>query len=83
MYAKGTTVAIDEPVTGRSVIHEAKPWYQSKTFWFNVVTFVLGVLALTEFVSVLPKTAAPYIALANAVGNLILRLWFTDTPVTS
>ena len=58
-------------------------WYQSKTVWFNLVVFVIGVLALPEFVRVLPATWLPYDVLGGAVGNLILRIWFSSTPITA
>lgn len=57
-------------------------WYKSKTLWFNIITFALAVLALTEFNSIVPAAWTPYILLGNAVGNLILRTFFTVGPIT-
>ncbi|CAN5815449.1 hypothetical protein BH20PSE1_BH20PSE1_01200 [soil metagenome] len=54
------------------MLNEAKPAIQSKTVWFNVVS---GVLALA---SVIPP---PFGMIVSAVGNIVLRVWFTDTPV--
>lgn len=53
----------------------------SKTVWFNTVVFLIGVLALPEFVHVLPASWLPYDVLGGAVGNLILRIYFTSQPI--
>jgi len=58
-----------------------KKWYASKTLWFNVITFVLGVLAMTEFNDIAPTNWAKYLLLITAIGNLILRMFFTTTPI--
>ena len=58
-------------------------WYQSKTVWFNIVVFIGLVLALPQFISVIPPIGLPWISLLAAVGNLILRVWFTTQPVSS
>lgn len=52
---------------------EPKSKWLSKTLWLNIVSLVLAILALPEFVSVLPVSALPYIALLNALGNMALR----------
>lgn len=56
-------------------------WYASKTLWFNAITFILAIFALTEFKNLIPPSWTPYILLANAVGNLILRTFFTVGPI--
>jgi len=63
-----------------------KPWYDSKTLWFNVVmTIVLAapvIAAATEALS--PERAVLIDAIAGLVtglGNIFLRVWFTDTPI--
>ena len=61
---------------------QTKKWYQSKTVWFNVVVFLVGFLALPEFVKVIPATWLPYDILGGALGNLILRIFFTTTAVS-
>ena len=61
----------------------AKPFYSSKTFWWNVITFTLGLVSLTQFQDIIPKSWTPYILLVNAVGNMILRLFFTNGPTTT
>ena len=57
-------------------------WYQSKTVWFNVVVLVVAVLALPEFLKVLPQTWLPFDLLGGSIGNLILRIYFTTTPIS-
>ncbi len=54
----------------------------SKTVWFNGILFVIGLLALPELVHVLPASVLPYDILGGAVGNLILRIFFTSQPLT-
>lgn len=60
---------------------DTKLWYQSKTNWFNLISLVLAVLALPQFISILPVNALPVIAFINALGNLILRNYFTTTAI--
>jgi hypothetical protein len=57
-----------------------KKFYESKTLWFNVITVLLAVLALPELVSLIPEDSMPYIALANGIGNMILR-FLTTQPI--
>lgn len=49
-----------------------KPWWQSKTLWFNALTTAVGLA------SVVPDPIA--IAVAG-VGNVVLRAWFTEAPI--
>lgn len=54
---------------------EPKPWYQSKTIWLNAVTFAAGMLAVIQVTpNLLPDSATPWIVLALAGCNLLLRL---------
>jgi hypothetical protein len=52
---------------------DTKAWYASKTVWFNVIATVLDILSLTQFGDVIPHAWAPYIALAQGAGNIVLR----------
>lgn len=59
---------------------ESKKWYQSKTFWFNLITGVLAIAG--ELSQIFPVSQHPklYISVI-AVGNMILRLFFTEKPI--
>lgn len=50
----------------------AKPWYQSKTIWFNVAFFAIGALALLAQLDDF-AAYAKYFVLAQALINLALR----------
>jgi hypothetical protein len=50
--------------------------------WLNAIAFVLMVLALPQFNSIVPENFAPIIALVTAVLNGVLRLFFTSQPLT-
>lgn len=61
-------------------MQDGKPVYQSKTFWFNVVAFV--VTAVLKFVNTdgLPAEVAAWSPVIITVGNLVLR-FVTSQPV--
>lgn len=54
----------------------------SNTFWFNAVSFTVFVLALPQFVAVVPVSWLPYVGLVAAIGNGWLRT-ITSVPITS
>lgn len=60
----------------------SKKWYLSKALWFNFLTGVLAVLALPEFVALVPSEALQYLAMINAVGNMLLRLITSERLTT-
>lgn len=58
-------------------------WYESKTVWFNFLTSLVAILTLVPQVAgVVPDEYLKYILLAVGVLNIILRIWFTDNPLT-
>ena len=57
-----------------------KVWYKSKTVWFNVITLALGVLGAVLGV-VHSQTSVVVLTILVAVGNGVLRIWFTDTAI--
>ena len=59
-------------------IQDGKPWYTSKTLWFNIVTLALGIVQLVSDVYIIPED---YLALILGVGNLVLR-FLTSKPLT-
>ena len=55
-------------------------WYASKTVWFNVVMTIVGIS--TALGGTFPQYGLILGALTT-VGNVILRVWFTSTPIGS
>lgn len=63
-----------------------KPWHESKTLWFNVVmTVVMAVPVIAASAKALSPEVAVLIdsvaGLITGLGNVFLRVWFTDTPI--
>ncbi len=56
-----------------------KKWWQSKIVWFNVVSTAIAVLGVLAGM-VTTEKAAVFTAL-QSIGNVILRVWFTDSPI--
>jgi hypothetical protein len=59
-----------------------KALHLSKTVWFNIITFILLVLAMPEFISIIPSSWLGPIAFAAGIGNLMLRVFFTSQPTS-
>ncbi len=56
-----------------------KPWYLSKTIWFNVITVSLGIIGQVS--GIFPISDHPKLyASVIAVGNIILR-FLTEKPI--
>ena len=62
---------------------EVKNWYQSKVVWVNVISALLMVFDLLVKQPFIPTSYLPYIAFAVGVLNVILRVWFTDSGISS
>jgi hypothetical protein len=61
---------------------DPKPWYESKTLWFNVVSLAVisaGVLADPGLISD-PRIVAGAGALVT-IGNAALRIFFTSQAI--
>ena len=56
----------------------SKPFYQSKTFWTNLVGGALSLLSLSDVTSLLPAKYAPFIVAVVAVLNVVLRAMQSD-----
>jgi hypothetical protein len=54
-------------------MNEIKKWYTSKTFWFNIITAILAILAMPEVLAIIPVEYLKYIAAIGVIGNIILR----------
>jgi hypothetical protein len=65
-----------------------KPWYQSKTLWLNLIAVVVGVAPIIAANAkvIAPEQAAAIDSIVGTlvgVGNVVLRVWFTDTPIAT
>jgi hypothetical protein len=63
-----------------------KAWYSSKTLWFNVtMTIVMSVPVIATSVKAMEPAEAVLIdsvaGVIAGLGNIFLRVWFTDTPI--
>lgn len=62
----------------------AKPFYQSKTLWFNVLMMIVLIAdQVPALWPVAPDWVSPAAATVLVVGNIILRVWFTEQPLGS
>lgn len=55
-----------------------KSIFKSKTFWWNIISALVAIFALPEFISIIPSAYLPVIGLVSAIGNLILRMITTQ-----
>ena len=53
---------------------DAKPWYWSKTIWFNVLSFVVAVAVSLGYTGDIPAEWKEYVGPVVAVINVLLRL---------
>jgi hypothetical protein len=59
----------------------SKKWWQSKTVWLNVISLLLGVIAvIQQYVD--SKTVLLVVGILNVVLNVVVRVWFTDTKIS-
>jgi hypothetical protein len=61
---------------------DAKKWYASKTFWFNVVALIVMVLGAFGYTGEVPQEWGVYVPAIIAAVNLVLRTFFTKEPLT-
>lgn len=55
-----------------------KSWPKSKTIWFNVLMMLMEILAMTDsFPTFIPPSFAAPIAIAQGIGNIVLRRFFS------
>ena len=57
-----------------------KTIFNSKTVWFNIVTFVVGLVIYLQSVVAFNKYAT-LLGVILTAGNLILRIYFTSQPI--
>ena len=58
----------------------AKHWYESTTVWFNIIVTVVGTTTSLQGIATFDKYAQ-LLGVATIVGNLILRVWFTNQAI--
>lgn len=58
-----------------------KLWYQSKMVWFNLIMTLINILALLQVFPGLSPMIVEYLILLQGIGNIILRIWFTNTGI--
>lgn len=64
---------------------KVKEWWQSKTFWVNTVTLVIGIIttfAGLDFVKENPQLTVVLSTIVLPFLNNVLR-WLTKVPITS
>lgn len=63
-----------------------KPIYKSKMVWFNVIMLILGAAPIIAAqIKVIKPDWIPVVdgvvMMVTGIGNVILRVYFTDTPI--
>lgn len=58
-----------------------KPVVFSKIVWVNLILTLIAVADLVSASPVVPPEFLPFIALGVGVLNIVLRIWFTDSPI--
>lgn len=58
-------------------MEQTKPWWESKTIWFNVLSGAVDLAQTLGGVGVLPPGVLPLVV---AVGNVLLRI-ITSQPI--
>jgi hypothetical protein len=58
-----------------------KAWYESKVVWVNLVATIAAVVDIVTQGALIPGAWVPYLSAFVAVLNVVLRVWFTDTPI--
>jgi len=62
---------------------QIKNWYESKTFWLNLLTALVLIADLLVQQPFIPTAWLPFIATVVGILNVVLRVWFTDTGIAS
>jgi hypothetical protein len=61
-----------------------KKWYESKTTWLGIVLTIAGVADfLTGLFDAGPLTWQSITLIISGVAVVVLRVWFTNTPIKS
>ena len=57
---------------------QTKLWYESKTVLFNILSTIVMV---ASFVGDVHESVSAVTVMVAGIGNIILRVWFTDKEV--
>jgi len=61
---------------------QTKTWYTSKLFWVGVLITLQGIIPLVQdMLNKGPITADSVLVLLSGLTVVVLRVWFTDTPI--
>lgn len=62
---------------------KTKKWFESRMFWMNLIITLIGIVTLFEdALNRNPQlTISGIMLLIVGALNIILRIWFTDTPI--
>jgi len=69
---KAHPTAFPAPTSMKSIL-------TSKTVWVNVITTLLEIILVLQ--DVMPVKYLGYTTIAKSVLNIILRVWFTSSPI--
>lgn len=58
-----------------------KFWYQSKIVWFNILMTIVDLASFISTFQGVPEWLVGVSSIVHGVGNIILRIWFTDTII--
>lgn len=58
-----------------------KPFWESKTLIFNILTAVVTLVGLITDAKIIPPDWMPYILIGYAFVNYVLRTYFTTTSI--
>lgn len=69
-------------ITMRLTMEPAKPWYESKTIWANLLVTLAAILLLASEQLNLSPEATQWLLFLAGVANILLRT-VTDQPITT
>lgn len=69
-------------VNKHNIMTQTIKWFESKTIWFNIIVTVLGIAASLQSIATFDKYAQ-VLGLVTVIGNVILRVWFTNTVIAT
>ena len=59
-----------------------KPWYESRTLWFNAITIIVGIVGqVTKTINVTGEAGVIFAGILS-IGNFILR-FLTTTAIST